>query len=137
MVGGVMPDDPEQLRKELERYRLVVTELQGKISTLEEELTTAATMAEVPAVVVTQPELRQTLSRLISKIAMILQAEKVLIMLYQSELRELTPLQPSLGVTEEQVAELRTSPDRGIAGEVYRIGEPLLYNDALSDERTD
>ena len=118
MVGGVMPDDPEQLRKELERYRLVVTELQGKISTLEEELTTAATMAEVPAVVVTQPELRQTLSRLISKIAMILQAEKVLIMLYQSELRELTPLQPSLGVTEEQVAELRTSPDRGIAGEV-------------------
>ena len=137
MVGGVMTDAPEQLRKELERYRLVVTELQGKISNLEEELTTAATMAEVPAVVVTQPELRQTLSRLISKIAMILQAEKVLIMLYQPEPGELAPLQPSLGVTDEQAAELRISPDRGIVGEVFRTGQPLIYNDALGDDRTD
>lgn len=137
MVGGVMPDDPGQLRKELERYKLVVTELQGKISALEDELTTAATMAEVPTVVVTQPELRQTLSRLISKIAMILQAEKVLIMLHQPELGELTPLQPSLGISEEQAAELRISPDRGITGEVFRSGNSAIYNDALGDERTD
>ena len=138
MAGDAMPDDPQQLRKELERYRLVVTELQAKISALEDDLSTAATMAEVPAVVVTQPELRQTLSRLISKIAMILQAEKVLIMLYQGEAGELTVLQPALGVTEEQAAGVRHGPqDTSASGLVFRTGESILYNDAIGDERTD
>jgi len=137
MPGDAMPDDPQQLRKELERYKLVVTELQGKISALEDELSTAATMAEVPAVVVTQPELRQTLSRLISKIAMILQAEKVLIMLYQAEAGELTVLQPALGVTDEQSAELSITPDRGVSGIVFCSGQSIVYNDAIGDERTD
>ncbi len=138
MAGDAMPDDPEQLRKELERYRLVVTELQAKISVLEEDLSTAATMAEVPAVVVTQPELRQTLSRLISKIAMILQAEKVLIMLYQAEAGELTVLQPALGITEEQAIEVRLRPDDdGVSGLVFQTGDSVLYNDAINDERTD
>ncbi len=137
MAGDVMPDDQEQLRKELERYKLVVSELQGKIAALEEDLSTAATMAEVPSVVVTQPELRQTLSRLISKIAMILQAEKVLILLYQPEVGELTVLQPTLGITDEQIAELRITPEVGVSGLVFTNGESAIYNDAISHEQTD
>src|ERR1035437_3858641 len=101
-----LPEDADHLRKELERYRLVVTDLQLKIGKLEEDLSAAATMAEVPAVVVTQPELRQTLSRLIRKVAMIMQGEKVMLMLYQAEAGELSVLQPSLGVTDEQAAQL-------------------------------
>jgi len=61
MPDKVIPEDPTTLRKELERYRLVVTELQGKIRDLEGELYTARVMAEMPAIVVTKPELRQTL----------------------------------------------------------------------------
>ena len=75
MPDVALPEDPDHLRKELDRYRLVVAELQGKIGKLEDDLNAAATMAEVPTVVVTQPELRQTLSRLIMKVAMIVQAE--------------------------------------------------------------
>ena len=104
-------EDPETLRKELERYRLVVTELQGKIKELEGELHTARVMAEMPAIVVTRPELRQTLGRLINKVAMIVQAEKVLIMLYQAETGELTVLPPALGITEEQANQVAIKPD--------------------------
>lgn len=137
MAGDVMPDDPEQLRKELERYRLVVTELQGKISTLENEIATAATMAEIPAVVVTQPELRQTLSRLISKIAMILQAEKVLTLLYQADTGHLSVLPPALGITEEQISELLVTSDTGVSGKVFNSGEAIIYNDAINHPDTD
>ena len=137
MAGDVMPDDPEQLRKELERYRLVVTELQGKISSLENEIATAATMAEIPAVVVTQPELRQTLSRLISKIAMILQAEKVLTLLYQADTGHLSVLPPALGITEEQISELLITTDTGASGTVFTTGEAIIYNDAINHPDTD
>ncbi|MCE5241276.1 GAF domain-containing protein [bacterium] len=131
------PEDADQLRKELERYRLVVTDLQSKIGKLEEELSAAATMAEVPAVVVTQPELRQTLSRLIKKVAMIVQAEKVVLMLYNAEIGELGVLQPALGITEDQATRLSLRPDQGVTGIVFGSNKPLVYNDALSDPRTD
>lgn len=137
MADVVLPEDGGMLRKELERYRLVVTDLQAKIGKLEEQLNTAATMAEVPTAVVTQPELRKTLSRLIQKVAMIVQAEKVMVMLYQPDMGEMTVLQPALGITEEQAAEISLRPDEGISGIVFSTNKPLIYNDALADERTD
>jgi two-component system phosphate regulon sensor histidine kinase PhoR len=137
MPDVALPEDPDHLRKELERYRLVVAELQGKIGKLEGDLNAATTMAEVPAVVVTQPELRQTLSRLIKKVAMIVQAEKVMLMLYQAEPGELTVLQPALGVSEELAAQLSLKPDEGVSGLVFSANKPIVYNDALADERTD
>jgi PAS domain S-box-containing protein len=136
MPDDVTPEEPSSLRKELDRYRLVVGELQGKIRELEDELNTAATMAEVPAIVVTKPELRQTLSRLMNKVAMILQAEKVVIFIYQAEAGELTVLPPALGITEEQAAELRVAPEAGVSGHVYRTGESVIFNDATNDPRT-
>jgi len=120
------------LRKELERYRTVVAELQGKIRELEGELQTASAMAEMPQVIMTRPELRQTLSRLINKIAMIVQAEKVVTMVYQAEAGELTVLPPALGITEEQASQLRITPDEGITGWVYRSGQSASFNDVAS-----
>lgn len=137
MADVALPEDADHLRKELERYRLVVSDLQGKIGKLEEELSAAATMAEVPTVVVTQPELRQTLSRLIRKVAMIVQAEKVMLMLYQAEAGEFNVLQPALGVTEEQAGQVSLRADQGVTGLVFGSGKPLVYNDALSDPRTE
>ncbi len=137
MSGDVLPPDgPSDLRKELEKYRMVVAELQNKIKDLEEDLSAASTMTELPVAVVTRPELRKTLSRLISKVAMIVQAEKVMVLIYQAEVGELVVLPPTLGITEEQASELRVSPDSGISGLVYRSGESAIYNDALGDPRT-
>ncbi len=130
-------NDPEQLSKELERYRMVVSELQSKIRELEDELRTRATMAEMPTVVVTRPELRQTLSRLLNNAAMIVQAEKVLILVYQPDTNELTPLPPALGIPDEVLNTIALPVDKGIAGLVFRTGEAVIYNDALNDPRCD
>jgi len=133
--GGMDKDSPQSLRKELERYRLVVQDLQRRIRQLEDDLTTASTMAEVPAVVVTQPELRNTLSRLVNKVAMIVQTSKVLIMLHQPETGHLSVLPPGLGITEEQANELTVRADQGISGHVFRTGESIVYNDAINHPR--
>ena len=136
MPDRVTPEDSTTLRKELERYRLVVNELQTKIRELEEELQTTTSMSEMPTVVVTRPELNQTLIRLLNKVAMIVQAEMVLLMLYQPELGDLAILPPWLGITDEQALEMRIAPDQGVTGLVYRTGESAIYNDAASDPRT-
>jgi two-component system phosphate regulon sensor histidine kinase PhoR len=131
------PEDPEHLRKELERYRLVVSDLQRRIRELEDEIRARATIAEVPAVVVTRPELRQTLARLINNVAMIVQAEKVLLVLYHADTNEFAPLPPALGIPEEVLTSLAVPVDKGVAGLVFRTGEAVVYNDALNDPRVD
>ena len=135
MADEKLADDPITVSKELERYRLAAAEMQSRVRELEGELRTAKVLAEMPAVVVTRPELRQTLGRLISKVAMIVQAEKVLVMLYQPETRELTVLPPALGITEQQANQLAISGTEGITGLVFREGQSVVYNDALNDPR--
>jgi len=130
------PESPQGLRNELDRYRLVVEELNRRIRGLEQDLDTAATMAEVPAVVITRPELRDTLLRLVNKVAMIVQTEKVMIMLHQPDTGTLTVLSPALGVTEEQAAQISMSVDDGVTGHVFRTQDSVIYNDALNDPRT-
>jgi two-component system phosphate regulon sensor histidine kinase PhoR len=137
MVSAYASGDGEELKKELERYRLVVAELQSKIRELEDELRNRVTMAEVPAVVVTRPELRQTLSRLVNNVAMIVRAERVLILLYQPDLNELSPLPPALGIPDQVLNSLSVGVESGVSGLVYRSGEPVFYNDALNDPRCD
>jgi len=126
----------EEARKELDRYRVVVVELQRRIRQLEDELETATTMAEVPAVVVTQPELRNTLARLVNKVAMIVQTEKVFLMLHQSETDQLTVLPPALGITEEQANELRLATNEGVSGWVFQNRQAVVYNDAVNHPLT-
>lgn len=130
-------DSPKGLRRELDRYRLVVEEMQRRIKGLEGDLDTATTMAEVPAVVITRPELRDTLSRLVKKVAMIVQTEKVMIMIHQPDTGVLAVLPPAFGVTEEQVNQIAVTVDDGVSGHVFRDRESVLYNDALGDPRTD
>ena len=136
MPDRLTSEDPGSLRKELERYRLVVTELQTKIRKLEEDLQTTTAMTEMPTVVVSRPELHQTLTRLINKIAMIVQAGEVIVLLYQPEAGELAVLPPSLGITDEQAGQVHVDPEQGVTGLVYRTGESAIYNDALNDPRT-
>lgn len=129
-------EGPRDARRELEHYRLVVDEMRRRIRVLEDELETASTMAEVPSVVVTRPELRNTLGRLVKKVAMIIQAEKVLLLLHQPETDTLTLLPPALGVTEEQADQLSIGTDEGVSGWVFHNRESVVYNDALNDPRT-
>ena len=77
-----------------------------------------------------------TLRRLVQRIAMILQAEKIVIMFYDREAGELTGIPPSYGVEEDRLKLFRVRATHGISGLVYRQAEPVIFYDAQNDPRT-
>jgi len=77
-----------------------------------------------------------TLRRLVQRIAMILQAEKIVIMFYQAELGELIAIPPAYGVEETKLDKFKVRATQGISGQVFRDGEPLIFHNADDDPRT-
>ncbi len=77
-----------------------------------------------------------TLRRLVQRIAMILQAEKIVIMFHDRERGELIGIPPSYGVDEEHLTHFRVRASQGVSGEVFRSGDPIIFHDAISDPRT-
>ncbi len=129
-------DDVARLRNELDRLRIVVDDLQRKRRLLESELAAARSVQEAPQAIISRPDLQQTLSRLVKKVAMIVQAEKCVIMLFDPESGELRVLPPALGLTADQTANFRVKATEGITGEAFRTGQPIVFNDAVRDART-
>ncbi len=129
-------DDVARLRNELDRLRIVVDDLQRKRRLLESELAAARSVQEVPRAIISRPDLQQTLSRLVKKVAMIVQAEKCVIMLFDPESGELRVLPPALGLTADQAENFRVKATEGVTGEAFRTGQPIVFNDAVRDART-
>lgn len=77
-----------------------------------------------------------TLRRLVQRIAMILQAEKIVIMFYDRESGELTAIPPAFGVEESKLDIFKVRATQGVSGEVFREGEPVIFHNATSDPRT-
>ncbi|HVL39074.1 MAG TPA: ATP-binding protein [Fimbriimonadaceae bacterium] len=77
-----------------------------------------------------------TLRRLVQRIAMILQAEKIVIMFYDRERGELIGIPPAYGVDDERLSVFRVRATQGISGEVFRNSEPVIFHDATGDPRT-
>jgi len=77
-----------------------------------------------------------TLRRLVQRIAMILQAEKIAIMFYDRDAGELIGIPPAYGVDDEKLDVFKVRATQGISGEVFRSGEPQIFHDASVDSRT-
>lgn len=77
-----------------------------------------------------------TLRRLVQRIAMILQAEKIVIMFYDQERGELMGIPPAFGLDPERLELFRVRATQGISGEVFRTGEPIIFHSASDDPRT-
>jgi PAS domain S-box-containing protein len=77
-----------------------------------------------------------TLRRLVQRIAMILQAEKIAIMFYDREMGELIGIPPAYGIDDEHLKIFRIRATHGISGKVFREGEPAIFYDTNSDPRT-
>ena len=77
-----------------------------------------------------------TLRRLVQRIAMILQAEKIVIMFYDREAGELIGIPPSFGVEEDRLKLFRVRASHGVSGLVYRQSEAVIFHDAVNDPRT-
>lgn len=122
----------EELEKELEEKRIAIAALERANKQLEDKLR-ASEVAEGPAPLT---ELEETLKRLVFRVAMILQAEKCVFMLFDKESGELVAAKPALGLTDEEIKKFRVRATQGISGEVFRDGKPIILYDAVNDPRT-
>ena len=122
----------EALERELEERKLAVVALERANRQLEEKLRVSE-VAEGPAPLA---ELEETLKRLVTKIAMILQAEKCVFMLFDKETGELVSTKPAFGLTDDEIKKFRIRATQGISGEVFRDQKPIILYDALNDPRT-
>lgn len=127
---------------ELQRLKLENEELKSRIAELEKHVqvggdsVSTKTAAETPVDVAPLQEADATLRRLVQRIAMILQAEKIVIMFYDREMGELKAIPPAFGVEEERLHFFKVRGTEGISGQVFRDGEPIVFHDAIADERT-
>lgn len=137
----------EQAYRELLRqYNQVKTEYERtleRIRELEAQLrngTKAAAPSGTPEVITSEvanpANYEATLKRLVRQIGAIVQAEKVVFMLYDPEEGELRAYPPAYGLTEDEIKMLRIRATQGVSGEVFREGKPIIVHDAISDPRT-
>jgi len=91
---------------------------------------------EAPEEVAPISEAQTTLRRLVQRIAMILQAERVLMMFFDRESGELIGISPAFGIDENMLGMVRMRATGGISGEVFREGKPIIFHDAMSDARS-
>lgn len=125
----------EQLRAELESERAKNAELAARpdsTSAANANLAPARALEEVAPL----NEADATLRRLVQRIAMILQAEKIVIMFYDRESGELRGIPPAYGVDDDHLAIFRVRATNGISGQVFRDGVPVIFHDAMNDPRT-
>jgi len=123
-----LPNDPEQLKK-------LLREAKDEIQSLRQRPESGS--GGEPSVEVTPiNEADVTLRRLVQRIAMILQAEKIVIMFFDRERGDLNGIPPAYGVDNEHLRLFKVRATQGVSGEVFRTGEPIIFHDVANDART-
>lgn len=131
----------ETLQAELAAEKRKSVTLEQKISDLEQaqskststaSLSSSVDTAELPTAI---SEFEETLRRLVQRTAMIVQAEKCVIMVRDRESGDLYARWPAWGMSEEEVRQFRSPADRGLSGEVFHNGKASILQDSRSDER--
>jgi two-component system phosphate regulon sensor histidine kinase PhoR len=131
-TGATRQDD--EIRAELERLRVQIRELQQAKRRLEAELQESAGNASAP--ITTAAELESVLRRFMQKVAMIVRADKTVLMLYEESTGELVAQWPSLGLNREEIEIFRVRATQGVSGQVFREGRAVIVDDAMTDPRT-
>lgn len=121
----------EQLQRELEEYKARVAMLERANKELEQRVKGADTVEPAPIT-----ELEETLRRLVTRIAAILQAEKCVFMLHNREDGTLVATKPAFGLTDEEIRKFVVPVNQGISGLVFKENKPVIFYDAANDERT-
>ncbi len=128
-----LPVSLEELERRLREKEVAVSALEQANKRLEDKVKEYESQSTGPTQLT---ELEETLKRLVYRIAMILQAEKCVFMLYDQDSGELQAAKPALNLTDEQVKLLRVSATQGVSGEVFRGQRPVILYDAVNDPRT-
>ena len=133
-VGTPDPNKQRDIQAELVELRRRIAELESTKKSLEQQVS-SSTIAEIAPPVTSAEELAQTLQTFVRRVAMILQAEKCAIMLYEPERNELVVQTPALKLTDAEIAACHIDVHRGISGEVYRDGKPIICLQCAEDPR--
>lgn len=80
-------------------------------------------------------EFEETLRRLVQRTAMIVQAEKCVIMVRDRETGHLVARSPAFGMSEEDVRSFRMDAGEGISGAVFSSGQPAIFDSPDTDPR--
>ncbi|MDX2066413.1 MAG: ATP-binding protein [Fimbriimonadaceae bacterium] len=128
MMEGIQDGNPAGLLKKIE-------ELQRKVNELETDRNLPATRA-VESEFAPISEADMALRRLVQRIAMILQAEKIVIMFFDRESGELMAIPPAIGVDDQHLKVFRVRASTGLSGQVFRDSESVIFHDAMHDPRT-
>lgn len=134
-----LPNDPNDLREQLASALKRIQQLEKEQSEAPEDRSyRIADRSGMDSGVDVAPisEADVTLRRLVQRIAMILQAEKITIMFYDREAGELRGIPPAYGIDEDLLSMFKVRATHGISGQVYREGEPAIFHDATGDPRT-
>lgn len=134
----LLSQDPEALKAQLEALQARIKELEAAQSASPSETKSQGVARPMDAGMDVAPlnEADATLRRLVQRIAMILQAEKIVIMFYDREQAELRGIPPAYGVDDEHLAIFRVRATNGISGQVFREGESVIFHDVMNDPRT-
>lgn len=124
--------EPNELLRQLEDAKTRIQELETRLSSESRQHARAEGQLEVTPI----NEADVTLRRLVQRIAMILQAEKIAIMFYDRERGELIGIPPAYGIEEDRLSLFRVRATQGVSGQVFRDSEPLIFHDATNDPRT-
>jgi two-component system phosphate regulon sensor histidine kinase PhoR len=126
-----------KMPEELSNSQLRINELQAEVDRLNRRISELETDKNLPVsqrseqtVDVTPIDQADiTLRRLVQRIAMILQAEKIVIMFHDREIGELKGIPPAFGLDEVHLAAFKVRATHGVSGKVFREGEALIYHD--------
>ncbi|MCH7944902.1 MAG: GAF domain-containing protein [Armatimonadetes bacterium] len=134
-------DENKFLRSEIERLRRRLEQVEGQKGETGRERpgadsTQGSLVHDVAVEIAPIQEGDVTLLRLVQRIAMILQAEKIVIMFFDRESGELVGIPPAYGVDEDRMALFKVRATQGISGLVFREGEPQIFHNAAMDPRT-
>jgi len=116
-----------------------IEELKRKLQSLEKELNSAKQRNSelerakgVPGAgeetVIPVSEFEETLRRLVQRTAMIVQAEKCVIMVRDRETDDLVARSPAFGMTDAEVLTYRVPIDDSLGGEVFTSGAPAIFS---------
>lgn len=123
----------DELERQLKEKDVAVGALEQANKRLEDRLKENEAGASGPTPLT---ELEETLKRLVTRISMILQAEKCVFMLFDKDSGELQAAKPGVGLTDEQIRVFKVPATDGVSGEVFREQKPIILYDAVNDPRT-
>ncbi len=131
-----LPDDANELKQQLEQALAEIASLKEQKERQDAQPANQGRSSEPTVDVTPINEADVTLRRLVQRIAMILQAEKIVIMFFDREKGDLIGIPPAYGVDDEHLRVFKVRATQGVSGEVFRSGEPIIFHDPTHDERT-